>query len=283
VWYVCEISVRPDAAEAAGSRLFDLGSNGIVTLAETNDQTRLAAYFNAVSRAELRRRIEKSLAAGVSIEFYDLAVSAVPPQDWMRSWKEGFEPVRIGRRLVISPSWRLDDVPVGAVVVRIDPGMAFGTGTHETTRMCLELLEAHWNGETLLDVGTGTGIIAITAAKLRPTSRVLAIDIDPVAVSIADENVELNQVRDNVEVIEASPRTLDGRSFDFVVANLTAESIIELAGDLSRCVTAGGLLAVSGVLTEHASRVASALADNAFALIEQRELGEWIALLATCY
>jgi ribosomal protein L11 methyltransferase len=198
----------------------------------------------------------------------------------MEKWKEGFEPVLIGERLMIAPSWKL---PAGAGVrrvVRVDPGMAFGTGTHDTTRMCLEAIERHWRGGSMLDVGTGTGILAIAAAKLGGGSRILGIDLDPVAVEVARENVLINEVADLVEIGEGQPGKPSGQMFDMVVANLTAEVIIDLMADLAGCLAEPGLLILSGILNELRPDVEQRAIDSRLEIIERRQSNEWSLVVA---
>jgi len=156
--------------------------------------------------------------------------------------------------------------------------MAFGTGTHETTRLCLEEIERHWRGGSLLDVGTGTGILAIAAALLAPGSRVVAIDVDPQAVEVARENLAINGVANSVELSEGQPRKFAGQQFDLVVANLTAEVIVEMIDDLDRCLAAEGLMILSGILGVFAQDVERALAASRLKVTERREAGEWVAL-----
>src|SRR6185295_14240734 len=162
-WRLIELEVGRDAEALVSMLAFELGSTGIVTLEERDDAVKLGAYFGAQADAEeiadtIRVEVEK---LGRSGELRSISFSVVPDQDWMQKWKEGFEPTEIGSRLVIAPSWKLPNADGARIVVQIDPGMAFGTGTHETTRMCLEAVEKYWRGGNLLDVGTGTGIIAI--------------------------------------------------------------------------------------------------------------------------
>ncbi|HYV06577.1 MAG TPA: 50S ribosomal protein L11 methyltransferase, partial [Blastocatellia bacterium] len=234
-WRLIELEVGRDAEALVSMLAFELGSTGIVTLEERDDAVKLGAYFGAQADAEeiadtIRVEVEK---LGRSGELRSISFSVVPDQDWMQKWKEGFEPTEIGSRLVIAPSWKLPNANGARIVVQIDPGMAFGTGTHETTRMCLEAVEKYWRGGNLLDVGTGTGIIAIAAALLEPGSRITAIDIDPQAVVIARENASINNASNSVEIVEGGPRGFVGGAFDVVEANLTAEVIISLIDDLA--------------------------------------------------
>src|SRR5262245_45126868 len=182
-WWLVTVKIARDSEEAISALLFEYGSTGTITLAEESDSITLGAYFeDTMNAADLEQALEAQLTrAGFKLATGGLSVSEVPEQDWMEKWKEGFEALRIGERLVIAPSWKVPQDTNGRVVIQIDPGMAFGTGTHETTRLCLEAIERHWHGGSLLDVGTGTGILAIAAALLVPDCRVVGIDIDPQA------------------------------------------------------------------------------------------------------
>ena len=281
-WHLLTVRVARGGEEAASSLLFDLGTTGVVTSEEKSDEVTLCAYFGATSAPEeLARLIEAEFArAGLARMLFEVSVSEIADQDWMQKWKEGYEPVVVGERLIVAPSWKLPESDGGRVVIEIDPGMAFGTGTHETTRMCLEAIEAYWEGGSLLDVGTGTGILAIAAARLAPGSRVTAIDIDPQAVEVARENAEINRASTLIDIAEAGPGDFAGRRFDMVVANLTAEVIIDLMADLAACLGGSGTLILSGILVELRSDVESAITRSGLTIITARELGEWCSLVA---
>ncbi|HXG65691.1 MAG TPA: 50S ribosomal protein L11 methyltransferase [Blastocatellia bacterium] len=280
LWHLVTVAIAREAEEFASSILFEQGASGIVTLEENSDTIKLGAYFEAHPE-EVARAIEAGLArAGQFNALKAISISAIPDQDWMQKWKEGFEPVNIGDRLIIAPSWKRPEASAGRAVIQIDPGMAFGTGTHETTRLCLEAIEAHWRGGSLLDVGTGTGILAIAAAKLAPGSRIIAIDIDPLAVEVARENVAINGVSDSITVSEGQPRDFTGRAFDMVVANLTAEVIIALMDDLAQCLAPAGKMILSGILVTLAAGVEQALRTAGLTVSERRDAGEWAAFVA---
>jgi ribosomal protein L11 methyltransferase len=282
MWRLIAVQVDRAAEELAGSLLFELGTTGIVTLEERDREVKLGGYFDEHANTEqIAREIQAEFArAGRVGDLRGVSVSSIPDQDWLQKWKEGFEPSEIGRRLIIAPSWKLPHKSDGRVIVQIDPGMAFGTGTHETTRMCLEAIEAHWRNGRLLDVGTGTGILAIAAALLRPGSRITAIDVDPQAVEVARENTEINGASNSIEVVEGGPAVFVGRGFDVVVANLTAEVIISLIDDLAGCVSASGMVILSGILAALEADVESAATRAGLIVVERRHLGEWSALVA---
>src|SRR5262245_52943127 len=246
-WWLVTITLSREQQEAVSSLLFDLGTTGIITFEETEQSITLGAYFTERPEAgALKREIERRAGGALS----ELWIDEVADDDWMQKWKEGFGPVEIGERLIVAPSWSLPNTSEGRVVIQIDPGMAFGTGTHESTRLCLEAIERCWRGNALLDVGTGTGILAIAAARLQPGSRVVAIDVDPQAVEVARENLAINGVADSVVLLEAQPRKLADQRFDVVVANLTAEVIVDLMTDLRKCLEADGLMILCGILIE---------------------------------
>jgi ribosomal protein L11 methyltransferase len=279
-WSLVSVLVAREAEEMASALLFDLGTTGVVTIEEDEKTVRLGAYFDESAEAreiveavdaEFARTERREMLIGVS-------VSEIADQDWMQKWKEGFEPVEIGYRLIIAPSWKLPS-ETERIVIRIDPGMAFGTGTHETTRLCLEAIEKRWRGGTLLDVGTGTAILAIAAAKLAPRSKITAIDIDPLAVRVARENAEINRAS-NLDIFTGQPKDCSEWNFDVVVANLTAEVIIDLMDDLVVCMADSGQMILSGILTSLAADVERRAVEAGLEIIERREAGEWAAIVA---
>jgi ribosomal protein L11 methyltransferase len=281
-WHLVAARIARECEETASSLLFDLGTTGIVTLEETSNEINLGAYFGATAKPEeVISLIRTEFArAGLSQMLFEVSVTEIIDQDWMQKWKEGFDPVNVGERLIIAPSWKLPEVNSDRIVIEIDPGMAFGTGTHETTRMCLEAIEAFWKGGHLLDVGTGTGILAIAAARLMPGSQVTAIDIDPQAIEVARENAEINKASALIDIVEGVPQDFAGREFDMVVANLTAEVIIDLMADLVGALASSGTLILSGILIELQSDVERSINESGLTIIKRREMGEWCSLVA---
>jgi ribosomal protein L11 methyltransferase len=281
-WHLISVDIAVDVEDMASLILFDLGATGIVTLEEDEKILTLGAYFDDRSNAEeLTSQIESEFARiGILNSLNRISYSNIPDQDWMQKWKEGFKPLTIGKQMLIAPSWELPEDAEGRLVIQIDPGMAFGTGTHETTRLCLEAIEKYWRGKTMIDVGTGTGILAIGAALLVNDSHITAIDIDPLAVSIAKENILINRVEKIIEVREAQPDIFTGCAFDMVVANLTAEVIIALMPDLIACLSAAGVMILSGILTELREDVEQCLIQAGLKTIEHSEAGEWSLLVA---
>ena len=282
VWHALELEIARVAETAVASQLWTAGTTGIEVSEDTPEVITLRAYFNAAPdvekvRAQLVRALRLCDLPEAAIR--QLNSLTVADQDWLAEWKKGYEPIEIGRRLLVTPSWKRDQAAgTDRVVVEIDPGMAFGTGTHETTRGCLELLEERWRGGALLDVGTGTGILAIAAIKLAPGSRVVGIDIDPEAVAVAEENAEINGVADELELEVNKLASFASQEFDLVLANLTADVIVPLAADFARALKPQGTLVVSGVLLEQADEVRVALGAHGFEVLESRPDGEWVTL-----
>jgi ribosomal protein L11 methyltransferase len=200
--------------------------------------------------------------------------------DWAEAWKERLDVLRIGQHIVIRPSWRVYAPEPEDVVIELDPGMAFGTGLHPTTQMCLAALEdLNRPGASVLDMGTGSGILAIAGAKLG-AERVLAVDNDPVAVKTARDNVAANGVQDIVRVARGSLADVSG-SYDLVVVNILAKVIVEMAhAGLATRVRAGGALIAAGIIDDQSAKVVAALEQNGLSLVEQRQVEDWVCLLA---
>ncbi len=285
IWHAIEVEIARAGETAAATQLWAFGTTGI-EVSEDKHQPEwltLRAYFeNQPDEARLREQIVRSLRLSDLPEqaLRGIKSLTVADQDWLAEWKKGYEPVTTGQKLMIVPSWKMQETdPRGRLVIQIDPGMAFGTGTHETTRGCLELLERYWpsSGQgTLLDAGTGTGILAFAAAKLSPGARVVGFDVDPEAVEVARENAEINGVSDEVELEVNRLSSFADQAFDVVLANLTADVIVPLAADLARALRPGGVLIVSGILCEQGNEVMAALNEREFELIESLPDGEWI-------
>jgi ribosomal protein L11 methyltransferase len=236
------------------------------------------------SLEEKRVRIEQFLAENgpsfAGFVFHPPVVTIIRNEDWANNWKVHFKPVRIGERLVIKPTWEEYAPLPGDLVIQIDPGMAFGTGAHPTTRMCLESMERicfNENGgklpPALLDVGTGSGVLSIGAALMGAT-KITAVDIDPEAVRVTLENLALN----GITFVEASTTPLEQIKdcYDIVVANILAEELVRLSGELVARVNPGGWLILSGILTEKEAFVRAGFPD--LTLVENPTEAEWSCL-----
>ena len=205
----------------------------------------------------------------------ELKLREVEGRDWLAEWKKSWRPASVGR-FVVAPPWSEIRDASGQLVIRVEPGMAFGTGTHETTRLCLAAIEKHFRGGSFLDVGTGTGVLAIAAAMLDPSARVEACDTDPLAVSVAEENARLNGVASRISfrvgsVDDSTP------SADFVCANLTADVILPLLPALTAA--ACGRLILSGILDTQAEQVWARLLELGAEDCEVTRDGEWVCVI----
>lgn len=284
IWHAVEVEIARVGETAATTQLWMFNTTGIEVSEDSPDFITLRAYFNTAPDTEkLRSQILHDLKLIDLPEFALRGIKSltIADQDWLAEWKKGYEPIEVGQRLLICPSWKRDQArDTDRVVVEIDPGMAFGTGTHETTRGCLEMLEKYWpplsESCSLLDVGTGTGILAIAAIKLAPGSRVAGFDVDPEAIVVAEENAAINGVADDIELEVNKLSSFHVQEFDLVLANLTADVIVPLATGFAQVVKPQGVLIVSGILREQGDEVKSALEKQSFKVIEEKPDGEWV-------
>ena len=212
---------------------------------------------------------------------YTISTNGVREEDWAESWKQYYKPIHLGR-VTIVPAWEEYTPTEGEVIVRMDPGMAFGTGTHETTRLVMSLLtEEVKGGERVLDVGTGSGILSICASKLGAKS-CHAYDIDPVAVKVARENVLDNGCDNIVCGVSDLLRGVDkSEGYDLCVANIVADIIIRMAPDIRSCLVDGGRLIVSGIILPRAEEVREALTAHGMQVVREVQENDWLAILLT--
>jgi len=284
-WYALDVQLEAEACEAVEYGLMEAGSLGTETSTTDERFTRITGYFDQPpDDDEVRNKLFEAL------RIYDLRESSlrevnlreIEDRDWLAEWKKGWQPVQVGR-FIIAPPW-LESVPPASaggsseapIVIHINPGMAFGTGTHETTRLCLKAIEKYFRGGSFLDVGTGTGILTIAASKLFPEARVEACDIDPEAIVIAKANARSNNVGDQISFRVG---TVDNEtpSSDLVCANLTAPVIVELL-PLLLGVSCGRLI-LSGILDSQIEMVQSRLLELGAADLEISNDREWISIV----
>ena len=216
------------------------------------------------------------LAAGLP---GNVSISGVKQEDWETSWKQYYHPIEIGRRLAVSPSW--EAYQSGRVTLRLDPGMAFGTGTHETTFLCLEVLEERVRGgEQVLDIGTGSGILGV-AALLLGAGQALGIDIDPMAVRTATENAERNGVQERFSAKAGDLAGCADGPYNMITANIVAAAICRLAPDIPALLASGGIFIASGIIDEREEEVSAALQNAGLHLSEVRRKNGWVAMICT--
>lgn len=205
----------------------------------------------------------------------------VDEEEWSTAWKKYYHPIRVGERLVVVPAWEEYDAMENDIIVRMDPGMAFGTGTHETTRLVCGLIEKYMpENARMLDVGTGSGILAICASKLG-ARECFAYDIDPVAVRVAQENCKDNDCTNitcGVSDLLASVDT-EGGLYDFAVANIVADIIIRMAPDVGAYLKQGAYIITSGIIERYAQGVREAMAASGFTLVAESMESDWVAMV----
>ena len=279
-WQALDLITTSEAREAVEYALMEAGALGTETAEGENDTLRVSAYFDQIPD---RERVRSELAEALRI--YELPSSSVremnirevADHDWLLEWKKGWQPVEVGERFIIAPPWAEISDAHNRIVIRIEPGMAFGTGTHETTRLCLVAIEKYFAGGSFLDVGTGTGILAIAAAKMFPDAHVEAYDIDADAIAIASENARLNGVADRINFRLGTVEETTA-SADLVCANLTADVIAAMLPSLIS-VTCGHLV-LSGILnTQSEALRARMLECGVSGPCETMQDGEWLALV----
>ena len=210
----------------------------------------------------------------------DISLEGMNEDDWAESWKQYYKPVALGK-VTIVPAWEKYEARDGEVIIRMDPGMAFGTGTHETTRLVIRLMQDELRGgERLLDVGTGSGILSICASKLGAKS-CNAYDIDPVAVKVARENAEADGCTNITVGVSDLLRGVDlsGGKYDFCVANIVADIIIRMRPDIKNYLKVGSPLILSGIIGERAEEVRSAVLENGFTVDREIRENDWVGML----
>jgi ribosomal protein L11 methyltransferase len=316
-WLELSVQVDRELVEPVSELFGRYGYNGGVAIDEpfsTNDETMayrkeaarpvvVRTYLAADASAEERQqRIAQGLwHLGQIMPVGELHVKAVADEDWANAWKQHYTITRLGERTVIVPSWLEYEARDGDVVLHLDPGMAFGTGTHPTTQLCLALLESYVGPQTrALDLGCGSGILAIAAAKLGAQS-VLALDTDPVAIQATQENVARNGVAATVHAAvgslgagvqlghwlgweqAAGQQVVDAAqgSFELIVANIIAKVLATIAPDLAGALLPGGILLSSGIIAEREPEVLRAYSEAGLRLVERRLDGDWVALVHT--
>jgi ribosomal protein L11 methyltransferase len=322
-WLELSVEVDQEAVESVSELFASVGYNGGVAIDQPfvgspdGPEYQIDRDVPVVVRTyvpldehaeEIRARLEQGLwALGMLRQVGPLQARTLQEEDWANAWKAHYPIRRIGRRWVIVPSWLEYAPQPDDLVIELDPGMAFGTGLHPTTQLCLQLIERHGPaGPTTMDLGCGSGILAIGLAKLG-ADRVLAVDNDPIAVAATRENVERNQVAHLVDVVEGSlgggaelPHWLGSdwgaeqraaarqaapvalrpeAEFDLIAANILANVHVLLAADLHRALRAGGMLITSGIIADRAADVEAAFTTAGLQAVERLQEGDWVAMV----
>ncbi|MBZ0605043.1 50S ribosomal protein L11 methyltransferase [Clostridioides difficile] len=217
---------------------------------------------------------------GIDIGEGSVSLDQVNEADWANAWKAYYKPTKVGQRVVVKPTWEDYDMQDGDLIIELDPGMAFGTGTHETTSMCIRELEKYVNKDSkVFDIGCGSGILAIAAAKLG-AKEVVAVDLDEVAVKVAKENVLENKVEKSVSVMHGNLTDVIKDKADVIVANIIADIIKILAKDVQNFMKEDAIFISSGIILDKVEEVKESLIENGFEIVEVQKLGEWSAIVS---
>ena len=228
----------------------------------------------------VKARIALLPSFGLDIGEGSVSLSNVNESDWANEWKKYYKPTKVGKKIVVKPSWEDYEKQEGDLIIELDPGMAFGTGTHETTSMCIRELENYVDEtKTVFDIGCGSGILAIAAAELG-AKEVVAGDLDEVAVKVSKENCEINHVSDKVVVKHGSLFEVVDSKADVIVANIIADIIKILAKDVSKFLKEDGVFISSGIILAKIDEVCEALEENGFEIVKVERLGEWSAIVS---
>jgi ribosomal protein L11 methyltransferase len=308
-WVEVQIKTTTEAEEIVANIMYDLGVTGLA-IEDPNDILAfqqsdenwdyidpelikqdyegviIKAYFpeneNLSDKIKLvRDNIETIPLNETGKPLGTVTICEVYEKDWADAWKKYYKPIKLGDKIVVKPTWEEYDKKDGEIVVELDPGMAFGTGTHETTMLCIEALEKYVDKNSLVyDVGCGSGILSIVSAKLG-AKKVIGVDLDPVCIKVSNENVELNDVKDKVEIIKGN--LLDGfyDKADIIVCNIIAEVIIDMTRYIKDYLKDNGIFIASGIITEKKDKVKEALIKNGLKVLEEKIMNDWALLVST--
>jgi ribosomal protein L11 methyltransferase len=296
-WLEISMTVDPELAEAVSELISRFVSNGVVvesgvTYNDAEDEgtpfgpARVYGYLAIDEQIEeTRQQLEEGLwHLGQIQPLPEPTYRTIQDEDWMAAWKQHYHPIQVGKRMLILPAW-IDDPNQGRIAVKIDPSMAFGTGTHPTTQLCMELLEDTVQpGHPAIDVGCGSGILSIGAVKMG-ASMVLAVDIDNAAIRSTKENALANGTLEKIETGLGSVREIREGRFTIrraplVLANILAPVIIRLFDDgLADLLSSGGKMVLSGILAEQAQGVVDKAETKGLKKLEMRQIGDWVAIV----
>lgn len=232
--------------------------------------------------ALIEQKVTNLSSFNIDIGENKVTVSEVAEEDWATAWKKYYNPTKVSQKFIIVPSWeKYEPVSTEELIIELDPGMAFGTGTHPTTITCIQALEKTVKkGDAVIDVGTGSGVLSIAAALLG-AEKVQALDLDEVAVSAAKQNVVLNKVDDIVTVTRNNLLQGIATQVDIIVANILAEIIVNVVDDAAKTVKKGGFFIASGIIREKKAEINSVIEQAGFTIVEVIEMEEWVTIIST--
>ncbi|MGI6239369.1 MAG: 50S ribosomal protein L11 methyltransferase [Christensenellales bacterium] len=307
-WLTYTVHTTTEASDLIGNLLIEAGSRGVMIedkndidlnqrvpgqwdiideaiAARMGEDVKVTGYYPIDERlgdtvAQIESELKRIRALGLDFDLGTLETNrqAIDEEDWAQSWKSAFKPFRLGERMVVKPGWETYAPRAGDKIIEIDPGMAFGTGTHETTGLCVELIEAYVKpGMDVIDIGTGTGILAIAAAHMGARG-VLATDLDPMAVKIAAENIEINGFAGVIRTRAGDLLDAVDEQADIVTANIITDVILAIAAPVRAHIRTGGMFICSGIPRARKGDVLRALTEAGYQSLDARERGEWMAV-----
>jgi ribosomal protein L11 methyltransferase len=285
-WATVEFETTPDNEDMASWLMIQCGATGceIIEIDPGGDIVVRATFDEVELSEELLLNIQTSLEEyGLSASLNSLRHKSVEEEDWLAKWKEGLEPFVVGNQFLISPPWFLDKLTPEEIGVRkvlvLEPGMAFGTGLHATTQYCLTAFEMQPHPQRIIDVGTGSGILAIASAMMSgPKALIIGVDIDPVAIEVAQKNLELNKVEKRVELICGSTDAVTRKDFDVIFSNLTCEDIISMLPEYERLLAHGGFVICAGILQEKLPMLDKELTKRRWVKRDEKITGMWAGI-----
>ncbi len=303
-----KITTTTEASDAVYNMLTDEGAAGVVIedpndlkaqngdetrwdyieeelIAKLGDDVQVKGYFSELDYDQgilerIKERVSQLDACGLDKGKGIVMASEVDDEDWANAWKQYYKPTKVGEKVVIKPTWEPYTPEAGEVVIELDPGMAFGTGTHETTSMCIRLIEKYLKpGSSVFDVGCGSGILGISAAKLG-AGRTVCVDIDTVSCKVSRENTQLNQVDDKIDIRCGNLLDVVSEKADLIVANIIADVIISFTDDVGGFMKEASVFISSGIIKDRRDEVIKKLQETGFGILEVLEQGEWCAVAA---
>jgi ribosomal protein L11 methyltransferase len=287
-WQAVEFEIEQEQEELACWLMIQLGSNGCRVQSQSATNTVLvSAIFDEMSCGsfiELRKSLKQY---DLEPHLRNLRTTSIAEEDWLKKWKEDLRPIHVGHNFVISPPWFREQLEretenADKCVIYIEPGMAFGTGLHATTQYCLHALESYMQTHTqdvdILDVGTGSGILAIAAAKLNQQAKIIAVDIDPTCIEVAKQNIELNAVKPSVVLRDGSTDVCSNLAFDCIVANISYQDISKLLLEFLRLLRPEGQLILAGLLKEKLELLERDIESYPLSITSHKLDGEWVGV-----
>ncbi len=281
-WHFLQVSLLPQHLESASAIVAEMGTRGIHEQSLKSGEVLLKAYFDPSTNISRIRRHFQTQCREAAVPLAGCTTGIEAERDWLKEWRRRVKPFPVGARWWINPGRNLSQATFqNRIPIWLEPQMAFGSGTHESTQLCLEVLETLvLTGRTVLDIGTGSGILAIAAAKLGAES-ILACDIDPVAVQVAKSNFRRNRVDQRIRLFTGEADALGGRGFDLILANLEGDLIGQKLKGFGQHLKPGGRLVLSGLLGRDAARIrrSARTRDLSLTLLEDLAKGEWRCLV----